>query len=120
VVLAIATTFTMVGDAARAQTHDMESGNYWLQVCTSRDVSQSTMCLAYLMSVLHFDQVLGWGNVWRPFCPPPEVTIGQMEAIVIKELRENPAKLHQPFMTLTLEALSKAFPCQDAPQASTR
>jgi hypothetical protein len=118
--MAIAITFTMVGNAARAQTHDMESGNYWLPVCTSTDASQSILCSVDLMSVLHFNQVLGWGNVWRPFCPPPEVTVGQMMAIVVKELRENPAKLNEPFVTITLNALNKAFPCQSAPQASTR
>jgi hypothetical protein len=109
----------MVDSDVRAEV-DTHNGNYWLQQCTSNQVSEKILCVTYLMAVLDYNTALDWSNTWRPFCPPDNVTVGQMQAIVIEELRENPAKLHEPFVFITLNALNKAFPCQSAPQASTR
>ena len=45
-------------------------------------------------------------------CPPDGVTFGQTRDIVVRFLEQNPAKRHDDFVVLVLEALQLAFPCR--------
>ena len=52
----------------------------------------------------------------RPFCIPQEVTYRQAMRVVLKFMKDNPAKTHKITEVLIAQALKTAFPCEDLPQ----
>jgi hypothetical protein len=72
------------------------------------------------------DVDLALGASWRGFvagvawtlddidprvCLPEGSNLGQVSAVVLQYLRQNPAQLHRPSQVLIREALQRAFPC---------
>lgn len=55
--------------------------------------------------------VAGTLTLSREACVPDSVTIGQEARVIEKFLQDHPAKLNQPDVTLAIEAMEKAFPC---------
>ena len=49
-------------------------------------------------------------------CAPSGVTSGQLTDIIVKYLRDHPAKRHYEASSLVGLALMEAFPCKDKPQ----
>jgi hypothetical protein len=101
------------GGAARAE--DFMTGNYWLGRCSDESELAKAQCVAFLMGVDQYNEMLNLfehtqKNQLR-YCPPAGVTVGQMRAIAVKHLRDNPASLHLPFVMLATEAFIQAFPC---------
>lgn len=47
------------------------------------------------------------------FCPPSSVTVGQLTAMVLKQLRDNPDKLHFSGDAHVIHVLQKTWPCPD-------
>jgi hypothetical protein len=45
-------------------------------------------------------------------CLPAAATVGQLSAVVLRYLRQNPAQLHRDSSNLVREALQQAFPCR--------
>jgi hypothetical protein len=45
-------------------------------------------------------------------CGPKGVTTGQMVRVVVQYIDSQPARLHEDFKKLTVEAMRKARPCQ--------
>jgi len=45
-------------------------------------------------------------------CLPLAATIGQLNAVVLRYLRQNPEQLHRGSWLLVREALQQAFPCR--------
>jgi hypothetical protein len=45
-------------------------------------------------------------------CPPSEVTSGQMVRVVVQYIDRRPARMHENFKKLALEALTAAWPCK--------
>ena len=45
-------------------------------------------------------------------CPPRGVTNDQLARVVVQYIDSQPARLHEPFRVLALEAMRKAWPCQ--------
>jgi hypothetical protein len=86
----------------------ISSGTYWLQRCSGNNGMGHIDCTAYLFAIAEFNSTLPR----RLFCPPPEATIGQLQAVVLKDLRDNPATLHKRMIVLALGSLAKAFPCR--------
>jgi hypothetical protein len=62
----------------------------------------------------------GWcaGNVWglnsmlESNCTPPAVTVGQLVRVVVRYIDARPARMHEDFQKLALEAMSAAWPCK--------
>ncbi|MBX9683390.1 MAG: hypothetical protein K2X41_06335 [Hyphomicrobium sp.] len=94
-----------------AENHDFDSGNFWLERCTATDAQGQVMCATYLRAVAGYNVVLTQQGRKADFCTPDGGTIGQVAAVVVKYLRDHPADLHRPFVSLVLEALSHAWPC---------
>ena len=46
-------------------------------------------------------------------CPPKGSTTGQTVRIVVKYIDERPARMHENFTALALEALRAAWPCRN-------
>jgi hypothetical protein len=45
-------------------------------------------------------------------CVPVDVTLQQMNLVVVKYLDERPAQLHLPFILLASDAFQAAWPCK--------
>ncbi|WP_367278415.1 Rap1a/Tai family immunity protein [Bradyrhizobium sp.] len=46
------------------------------------------------------------------FCPPTDATVQQSLRVVINYLDAHPARLHEPFVDLTITALRDVWPCK--------
>jgi len=45
-------------------------------------------------------------------CHPPQATDGQAMLVVIQYIDAHPARLHESFTLLAIEAMQHAWPCQ--------
>jgi hypothetical protein len=45
-------------------------------------------------------------------CSPPQATVGQAVLVVMRFINARPARMHEPFSLLALEALTTAWPCK--------
>jgi hypothetical protein len=45
-------------------------------------------------------------------CPPSEGTLGQALRVVVKYIDDRPARLHEDFRMLAVEAMRAAWPCK--------
>lgn len=48
----------------------------------------------------------------KPFCIPPEATVGQVTDVMCKFLGNHPEQRHRPASLLVPEAFERAFPCR--------
>jgi len=101
-----------------AQTSDVD-GNQLLERCsaylkardnpplTAKEQIDAGFCLGYLSGITDSNAALK-----RDFCAPADATIEQFARVVVKWLRDNPAKLHLNAGDVSLTALRSAFPCK--------
>jgi hypothetical protein len=98
------------------------TGNDLLRECRDRDPYSRGYCLGLIVGVeagasvaQTLDEIVDplkmysktFGN-----CLPSRVSHGQMRDVVVRFLEQNPAKRHESFHLLVLEAFNQAFPCQ--------
>ena len=97
------------------------SGVQLLNYCEPIGEAQG-FCAGYVVSTLdtsrYFSSIVnllppmkGHAPVTNQVCPPDKVSIQQLELVVVKWLKENPAKLNYAASSLVLGALNEAFPC---------
>jgi len=48
------------------------------------------------------------------FCPPDGVTVGQSARVAIRYLEAHPARQHEPFGDLAMQAFQEAWPCRNS------
>jgi hypothetical protein len=48
-------------------------------------------------------------------CIPDEATTGQARKVIVKYISDRPARMHESFISLAIEALTSAWPCKPAP-----
>jgi hypothetical protein len=85
-----------------------ETGNDWLQECTSASAGRSTRCLTFVLAIVHMN---AQPEVSTFFCGPKEATIGQARDVIVKYLRDHPERRHLLFARLAIDAMRQAFPC---------
>lgn len=92
----------------------LSDGNQFYEQCKEgANDYQLTLCWSYVRGVTAGIQSAGTVGK-KPFlCPPSsgEVTVRQLNDIVITYLRDNPKVRHLIIGPLAYEALTKAFPC---------
>jgi hypothetical protein len=98
--------------AAPATAQSFNSGNALFESCSKQS---QAYCGGYIIGV--FDAAVPVLNTGADvdgfkFCAPIEVTQGQITDIVVNYLRANPQFRHFNAASLTLSALSKAYPCR--------
>jgi hypothetical protein len=107
--VAILLALTMPANAA-----DIVSANYFLPGCksalsdkmfTQAEALEQGRCTGFVQAFLALSPALD-------FCQPREATIGQAVAVVVKYVEARPERIHEPFGSLTLEALKAAWPCK--------
>jgi Rap1a immunity proteins len=106
--------------AVPEQTTDMvwHSGNEFLAICavaadktleerTPEEFRSSSDCIPYVRGM---DDALSLADT--NYCAPNELTNGQKVRILVKYIRDNPTKAHQPTVVLYAKAMDTAFPCR--------
>jgi hypothetical protein len=84
-----------------------KSGNELLQECTEPPVS---LCFGYIEAVT--DALVRNSLNGYEACVPQEVTVGQLQNIVVQYLRQDPRDRHLGAIGLVAHAISNAFPCR--------
>ena len=101
----IAALAMLLGSPASYAGVTFITGNSLAMSCEKGDAGfDDGFCYGYVIGV--FDTIQG-----ELICAPDGVTINQVESIVKKYLKENPAKLHLTARSLATGALIEAFPC---------
>jgi Ssp1 endopeptidase immunity protein Rap1a len=103
--------------SAAQQNNYIHSGNFWLTKCQAPIFSADYGdCLSYIQGwdaaySLSGANLATSGSPFR-YCPPTNVTLGQMVNIVVDFGRRNPTQTHQNFGVIVMAALMQAFPCR--------
>jgi hypothetical protein len=106
-----------ISAAAGAAAEDHWSANYQLPGCKAFLATNSSVpflsqgkCLG-LIEGIAFMAVTSDVLDWRCAAIPDEVTGGQLVRVVTSYIEARPARMHEQFETLALEALINAWPC---------
>lgn len=99
--------------ASPAAAEDYSSGNYLLVHCRlalrgGPSTFAQGICLGNVSAINYVARFL---PPWARSCQPVPATDGQAVRVVIAYLEVNPARLHEDFRGLTIEALREAWPC---------
>jgi len=101
----IAALAMLLGSPASYAAGAFTTGNSLADDCEKNDSGfQDGFCYGFVIGV--FDTIQG-----EKICAPDGVTIKQVQSIVKKYLKENPASLHFGAELLVSLALMKTFPC---------
>lgn len=89
------------------------TGNDLLSLCKSANPAQRNYCSGYVTGALDQQRFLEAAAALAPLvCVPQNVASGQLADVVAKHLEAQPAKRHYSAASLTIGALSDAFPCR--------
>lgn len=112
---------------SQAQEFPESSGNAFVRLCsaidkedrTSSDLSQVMACVGYVSG---FENGVEFGadfvnykavkKIRKPFCRPLAVENGQLVRVLLKYIRENPEKAHEPTSWLMMDAFGRTYPCE--------
>ncbi|MDA9625670.1 Rap1a/Tai family immunity protein [Luminiphilus sp.] len=106
--------FATVGHAGKAEaTNYFWTGSQLLELCENDSVAQYAGCTGFILGVSDTTASYNDTDVMMVtlYCTPDNVTIGQLQKVVIKSLTEDPASLHQAASGLVVSAFMDAFPC---------
>jgi len=106
----IGCTLLLVSTTAFAQV-GFYSGAELLAAC--QDASHQAECWQYITGVLdgHAYDLSRFGSP-RDFCIPEDITVDELERVVVKWLKERPERLRVTAANLVILALSDAFKCK--------
>ncbi len=82
-----------------------QTGRWLASACEEAVATSGSTCLTYVTGVFDTLQLL------QAVCAPAGVTNDQASRVVLKFLRDNPQRLHEHRVVLTVEALVRACPC---------
>jgi Rap1a immunity proteins len=84
---------------------DTDSANYMMPVCRENSPSKFGygLCSGLITATFY------WG---KGICAPTEVTGGQIRSVVVQFIDSRPARMHEDFKILALEAMKAAWPCK--------
>jgi Rap1a immunity proteins len=105
-----ATALVLFATAAGAQ--NLNSANYRIEGCRAAVDNRATYFSGYCLGLV--DGIV-YGETGRDtFCLPSdaEVTLGQMVRVIVAYIDARPARVHEDFRLLALEALVDAWPCK--------
>jgi Rap1a immunity proteins len=120
--------FASVSVHAQATEQLWDSGNAFLKWCHVADKSSEEMtknseicsvnhCISYVNGLgngvglqMDLSHASGQAELF-PYCVSPGVTKGQPLRILLKYIRDNPAKAHMKTAVLFGMAMQEAFPC---------
>ena len=109
--IGIAAALALLGHQSALAQKDTGSANYMMVGChdgvsgRNREHFVQGLCAGNIQAILYLGRA---NNV----CPPSGVTMGQALRVVVAYIDQLPARLHEPFAELALEALQQAWPCR--------
>lgn len=108
--LAIAASI-VVSTPAAAEDGRFTTSQDVLDTCTSGSSANQMMCFGYIEGLARRDELARWmAPATAYLCElPAGVTKGQMQAIVVRYIREHPETWHFDGASQALMALKKAF-----------
>jgi hypothetical protein len=117
--LTTATVIAVIGTVSVAHAQDrLYSANNLLPACrtpsTSSQVSQG-VCLGMIAILIETGRPASGLQITDPvrrFCTPPEVSLGQAKQVAVSHIEARPARWHEDFPWLALEAFRAAWPCR--------
>jgi hypothetical protein len=106
----LASALLLVSSTAFAQV-GFYSGSELLASC--EDPAHRPECMQYIAGVLdaHSYDLSRFGSP-RDFCTPEDVTLDELETVVVKWLKEHPAKLRVTAANLVMLAFVDSFKCK--------
>lgn len=105
VALLLAATSTRA--VAQSEVTDaFNTGNKFVRFCET-NIDNRLMCGSYVLGFFHGSQMAGP----RTVCLPKGVDLGQLYAVAVAYIKNNPARAHQVAFGLMLESWKAAFPC---------
>ena len=96
---------------AGAQSTDMESANFYMPHCRDFAYGNTIKSDEFLRGMC-LGLIAGIG--YRPhnaFCVPKGATNRQAVSVVVQFIDQRPARMHENFLDLAVEALGTAWPC---------
>lgn len=105
---------------AQRATDPLQTGNDFLRQCDETRVNhkdpvavaQYMRCGGYVQGFLEAHTMLQvTTGLKATYCRPENVDFGQIERVVTKWLKDNPAKSNLPISVVMEKALIDAFPC---------
>lgn len=99
----------LVSCIAQADSLIFLSGNELHDELQSENMTRQVTAIMYVLGVADTMQTLQ--TTEYPACRPKEVTRKQLGDVVKKWLEKNPDKRHFSASSVTMHALSEAFPC---------
>lgn len=105
--------FVTADSAPSKRVHaDLIEGNGLLEACTSRAPLQGAMCIGYIRGVIDGENMMGTALNNKPLvCLSEGVTLGQVQDVVVKYLKDNPTERNKPSAGLIGIAAATAWPC---------
>jgi hypothetical protein len=93
---------------------DTQSANFYLSACRdftvqskiSSDSFTRGLCVGNIDALMTVGAPLG-------ICPPPTATLKQAILVVVQYIDQRPARMHEVFAALAMEALEAAWPCKN-------
>ena len=87
------------------------------RVCSSKEVAhifKPGVCSGYLMASIDLAEGLHAQNILAAplFCMPAEITMPQIEEMVMKYIEKHPARKEATGSILVLETLQEKYPCR--------
>jgi Rap1a immunity proteins len=108
--LMLAACITMLSVTGHAQS-SADSANEVMKGCRAfidlrlSEIFYQGICSGAVMALLQFDSSFG-------ICFPGDSTVNQAVRVVVAYIDAKPARLHENFNRLALEALKDAWPCK--------
>ena len=99
--------------AATAGAQDLNSANHRMEGCRAAIGDRTTYSSGYCLGLVD-GIVFGEFGYYGAFCLPvgAGVTLMQMVRVVVAYIDARPARMHEDFRKLALEALIDAWPCK--------
>jgi hypothetical protein len=99
------------------------TGQEWISQCDyTYEKNSESGCISYLdglgdmLSIIHkryYMEEHGKYRLLPKLCFPPQMTLGQVQKIMVEYLNEHPEKLHSEFADLYLVLMSITFNCSE-------
>jgi Rap1a immunity proteins len=103
----------IVANCGRSFAEDIDSANYAMPACREVAMQVQSAPKTYARgSCMGIIETLRFTGSMLELCIPNAVTNGQMVRVVVKYIDDRPARMHENFKALAIEALRAAWPCE--------
>lgn len=111
ILASIALIVALITSSATVAAEDLNSATYLVEAC--RDFNSDKVGPIFRRGRCSgVISALAYVSFGISSCPPRGVTHGQQVKVVVSYIDQRPARLHEDFRVLVLEAIRAAWPCK--------